>query len=102
MEQYFLKNIVTQIDLLLNKEEIINNYNIYQTNFKKNHFTEPNNFSFPNEVYKQVNNAIKIAEKVAAFQIKKKKRAQIKFPLAMKYKINSFSFSGDSWSTQST
>lgn len=102
VEQYFLKNIVTQIDLLLNKEELISYYSSFENERLQSKFTEPNNFSFPNEVYQQINKDIKIAEKVAAFQIEKKKRAKVNFPLAMKYKINSFSFSGDSWSAQST
>ena len=102
VEQYFLQNIVTQIDLLQNKEELVSYNNSNHIESRHIRFTEPNNFSFPNEVYQQIEKDNKIAARVATLKNRKKKRANASFPLAMKYKINSFSFSGGSWSTQST
>ena len=103
VEQYFLQNILDQIELLQNKEELISYHNSYQIKSKHIRFTEPNNFNFPSEVYQQIDKDIKIAAKVAAIRSNKRKRTKAtSFPLAMKYKINSFSFSGGSWSAQST
>jgi len=101
VEQYFLQNILAQVDLLQNKEELTSFDNTYQLKSSHVRFTEPNNFSFPAEVYQQIDKDIKIAEKVAILRNKSRKRTKASFPLAMKYKINSFSFSGGSWSTQS-
>jgi len=106
VERYFMQNIIMQIEMLQNTEELVSRKEKETKSIKSAHvrFTEPYNFSFPNEVYQQIDKDYKIAAELAAYRNNKKKRSLPKLPFTSSVgrNINSFSFSGDSWSIPST
>jgi hypothetical protein len=93
-----------QIEMLQNTEELVSYTETYSV---KAHvrFTEPYNFSFPMEVYQQIDNDLKVAAELAAYRNNKKKHRllpKLPFTSSVGRNINSFSFSGGSWSIPST
>lgn len=96
VERYFLQNIIMQVELLCSKNKIA-----CKDNMNHLRFTEAYNFCFPSEVFQQINKDNKVAAELTAFR-KKHSMPQLAFKRAVGRKINSFSFSGDSWSIPST